>query len=101
MEDLIGSDVSSADTFDWERHVRHYWDPERGAVEVALPTQRHEYGFEYDGTAQDAGELVLPMAVPSLLAAVSALQASPVVTLARGKVSCDAFSFQVALCKHG
>lgn len=84
VEDLIAADTTSPQAFDWERHVRHYWDAERGVVEVAVVQQQHEYGFEYDGTEQDCAALVAPLAVPSLLAAIGALHASPVVTLAHG-----------------
>ncbi len=127
VEELIGADVAGPQAFEWQRRLRHYWDPEAHCVEVALATSRHEYGYEYDGTgqvrpgrgrgwggggtrvellgdllllrcsssgrvrvalcagvgSQDTVELVAPLAVPSLLAAVSALQASPIVTLAR------------------
>ncbi|GIM10488.1 hypothetical protein Vretimale_14029, partial [Volvox reticuliferus] len=98
VEELIGAEVAGPDTFDWQRNVRHYWDAERGAIEVAFGTQRHEYGFEYDGTTQDAVGLVLPMTVPSLLAAVSALQASPVVSLVRAEGACSPISAVRGLC---
>ena len=72
------------DSFDWIRHVRHYWDSEQDVLYVAFAQTRLPYGFEYSGQELDIANLTIPISVPSLLAAVNALQTSPVVTLTLG-----------------
>lgn len=74
--------------------VRHYWDSEdyggRGVLYLAFAQSRLPYGFEYDGRPLDPVSLPLLLSVPGLLAAVNALQTSPVVSLGlpAGQGSC-------------
>ncbi len=48
----------------------------------SAPQTRLPYGFEYDGSPLDVIPTLLPSCCPGLMAAVNALQTSPVVTLA-------------------
>ena len=59
VEDLISADVASADSFDWVRHVRHYWDGENDALYVAFAQVRAE-GIAGEGELQWLALTLLP-----------------------------------------
>ncbi|KAF5834335.1 hypothetical protein DUNSADRAFT_9036, partial [Dunaliella salina] len=84
VDGLVSCEAPSLESFEWLRQVRHYWDNETDVLYVAFAQTRLPYGFEYNGREVDAAFTTAPLSVPGLLAAVNALQTSPIVTLALG-----------------
>lgn len=85
VESLIAGEAESPESFEWLRQVRHSWDPETGALTVAFAQSVLRYGWEYDGNGLDCITLTSPMSMDGLLAAISALGSSPVVSLPMGE----------------
>ncbi|KAJ9508105.1 hypothetical protein QJQ45_021415, partial [Haematococcus lacustris] len=81
VESLVSSADPGPDNFEWMRHVRHYWDADADILFVAFAQTRLPYGWEYRGDMAEPVSLLLPGCQPHLLAAINALQTSPVVSL--------------------
>ncbi|MEW5297332.1 MAG: hypothetical protein WDW36_000548 [Sanguina aurantia] len=85
VESLIAGEAEGPGSFEWLRQVRHAWDPETGALTVSFAQSAAlRYGWEYDGNGLDCVTLTSPMSMDGLLASISALGSSPVVSLPMG-----------------
>ncbi|KAK3233895.1 hypothetical protein CYMTET_55825, partial [Cymbomonas tetramitiformis] len=78
VERMVAASVMSQDDFEWQRQVRHYWEPDVDQCNVAIGYTRLKYGFEW--VPLSTACVLMPPTTLHLLGAGAALQGGNIVS---------------------
>ena len=62
---MVQVGIDSADSFEWLKQMRYYWDQELDNCVVRMSTSQYVYGYEYLGAS--ARLVITPLTVSSML----------------------------------